>query len=82
MHSDRGSPDGWDTRRQGAAERVARVVFKAATVARPRTRYNVGFWARFGPIGRALTPDRVGVLLLYPTSDVVVTDTWVEYSPM
>jgi hypothetical protein len=42
-----------------SAEHVARVVLKAATVARPRTRYNVGFWARFGPIGRALTPDRV-----------------------
>jgi hypothetical protein len=41
------------------AEHVARIVFKAATVARPRTRYNVGFRARFGPIGRALTPDRV-----------------------
>ena len=42
-----------------SCERVARVVFKAATVRRPRTRYNVGFIAKFGPIGRALTPDRV-----------------------
>jgi len=42
-----------------SAEHVARVVFRAGTVARPRTRYNVGFWAKFGPIGRALTPDRV-----------------------
>lgn len=41
------------------AEFVARTVFKAGTAARPRTRYNVGFWAKFGPIGRALTPDRV-----------------------
>ena len=42
-----------------SAEHVARAVFKAGTVARPRTRYNVGFWAKFGPWGRALTPDRV-----------------------
>ena len=41
------------------AERVARAVFRAGTVRRPRTRYNVGFWAKFGPIGRAMTPDRV-----------------------
>jgi NAD(P)-dependent dehydrogenase (short-subunit alcohol dehydrogenase family) len=40
-------------------ESVARVVFRAATAARPRTRYNVGFWAHFGPIGRALIPDRM-----------------------
>jgi NAD(P)-dependent dehydrogenase (short-subunit alcohol dehydrogenase family) len=42
-----------------SAERVARAVFRASTVRRPRTRYNVGFWAKFGPVGRALTPDRV-----------------------
>jgi NAD(P)-dependent dehydrogenase (short-subunit alcohol dehydrogenase family) len=42
-----------------SAETVARVVFKAATAKRPRTRYNVGFVAHLGPIGRALTPDRV-----------------------
>lgn len=42
-----------------SAESVAHVVFKAATVTRPRTRYSVGFIARLGPIGRALTPDRV-----------------------
>jgi NAD(P)-dependent dehydrogenase (short-subunit alcohol dehydrogenase family) len=42
-----------------SAETVARAVFKAATVARPRTRYYVGFIAHLGPIGRALTPDRV-----------------------
>ncbi|MGO9675443.1 MAG: SDR family NAD(P)-dependent oxidoreductase [Methylocella sp.] len=41
------------------AEHVARVVFKAGTTARPRTRYSVGFIARLGPFGRALTPDRV-----------------------
>src|SRR3712207_6630924 len=40
-------------------EQVAGVILKGATAERPRTRYNVGFWARFGPIGRALTPDRV-----------------------
>jgi NAD(P)-dependent dehydrogenase (short-subunit alcohol dehydrogenase family) len=38
---------------------VARTVFKAATAARARPRYNAGFIARFAPIGRALTPDRV-----------------------
>jgi NAD(P)-dependent dehydrogenase (short-subunit alcohol dehydrogenase family) len=42
-----------------SAEQVARTVLKAATVARPRTRYNVGFYAKLGPIGRLLTPDRV-----------------------
>ena len=41
------------------SEHVARAVFRAATVPRPRTRYNVGFHAWFGPIGRRLTPDRV-----------------------
>ena len=40
-------------------EKVARVVFKAGTVARPRTRYSVGFWAHFGPIGRFLAGDRI-----------------------
>jgi NAD(P)-dependent dehydrogenase (short-subunit alcohol dehydrogenase family) len=40
-------------------EKVARVVFKAATAARPRTRYNVGFWANFGPVGRYLSGDRI-----------------------
>jgi NAD(P)-dependent dehydrogenase (short-subunit alcohol dehydrogenase family) len=40
-------------------EKVARVVFKAATTVRPRTRYNVGFWAHFGPVGRFLAGDRV-----------------------
>lgn len=42
-----------------SAETVARVVFKAATARRPSTRYNVGLVAKFGYIGRALTPDRV-----------------------
>ena len=42
-----------------SCEHVASVILKAATAARPRTRYNVGFWAKFGPIGRALAPDRM-----------------------
>ena len=42
-----------------SAEHVARTVFKAATVTRPRTRYNVGFWANFGPLGRAIVTDRM-----------------------
>lgn len=41
------------------AEHVARVVFKAGVAKRPRTRYSVGIIARFGPLGRALAPDRV-----------------------
>lgn len=41
------------------ADHVARIILKAATASRPRTRYNVGFIAKFGPYGRALTPDRV-----------------------
>jgi NAD(P)-dependent dehydrogenase (short-subunit alcohol dehydrogenase family) len=41
------------------SEHVARTVLKAATAERPRARYNVGLYARFSPIGRALTPDRV-----------------------
>ncbi|ARQ01499.1 SDR family oxidoreductase [Pseudorhodoplanes sinuspersici] len=40
-------------------DKVARVVFKAGTTPRPRTRYNVGFWAHFGPVGRYLASDRV-----------------------
>jgi NAD(P)-dependent dehydrogenase (short-subunit alcohol dehydrogenase family) len=40
-------------------EKVARVVYRAGTIARPRTRYNVGFWAHFGPVGRYLAGDRV-----------------------
>lgn len=42
-----------------SAETVARAVLKAATAKRPRTRYYVGVIAYLGPIGRALTPDRV-----------------------
>lgn len=42
-----------------SAETVADVVFRAATAKRPRTRYSIGFTARFGAIGRAVTPDRV-----------------------
>jgi NAD(P)-dependent dehydrogenase (short-subunit alcohol dehydrogenase family) len=41
------------------AEQVVRTVFKAGTVAPSRTGYNVGFLAKFGPVGRVLTPDRV-----------------------
>jgi NAD(P)-dependent dehydrogenase (short-subunit alcohol dehydrogenase family) len=41
------------------ADHVAGAVLKAATAPRPRPRYNVGFIARFGPLGRALTPTRV-----------------------
>ncbi|WP_374545099.1 SDR family NAD(P)-dependent oxidoreductase [Rhodoblastus sp.] len=41
------------------ADQVAKIVLKAATVAQPRTRYHVGVIARFGPLGRAVTPDRV-----------------------
>lgn len=41
------------------AETVARIILQAATARRPRTRYSVGFFARFGPIGRALAPDRL-----------------------
>ena len=39
--------------------KVADVMLKAGTTRRPRTRYNVGFWAKFGPVGRMLTPDRI-----------------------
>ncbi|MGP0061583.1 MAG: SDR family NAD(P)-dependent oxidoreductase [Beijerinckiaceae bacterium] len=41
------------------ADHVARIVFKAGTVARPRTRYSVGFIAKLGPFGRALVTDRL-----------------------
>lgn len=41
------------------ADHVARVVFKAGTVSRPRPRYSVGFIAKLGPFGRALAPDRL-----------------------
>jgi NAD(P)-dependent dehydrogenase (short-subunit alcohol dehydrogenase family) len=41
------------------AETVAKTILKAGTAKRPRTRYSVGFIARFGPIGRALAPDRI-----------------------
>jgi NAD(P)-dependent dehydrogenase (short-subunit alcohol dehydrogenase family) len=42
-----------------SADDVAKAVFKAATAERPSTRYNVGYIAKLGYIGRALTPDRV-----------------------
>lgn len=41
------------------ADRVARVVLKAGTVSRPRTRYSVGFIAKLGPFCRGLAPDRL-----------------------
>lgn len=41
------------------ADEVARVILRAATAERPRTRYNVGFLAKLGPVGRALVPDRL-----------------------
>jgi NAD(P)-dependent dehydrogenase (short-subunit alcohol dehydrogenase family) len=41
------------------SEEVARVVFKAGTAGRPRSRYYAGFTARWGPVGRALAPDRL-----------------------
>ncbi len=49
-------PDGFGVM---TADHVAKVVLNAATAARPRTRYHVGFIAQFGPLGRALTPDRL-----------------------
>ncbi|WP_294536139.1 SDR family oxidoreductase [uncultured Rhodoblastus sp.] len=42
-----------------SAEDVAKIVLKAGATPRPRTRYHVGFVARFGPWGRALVPDRL-----------------------
>lgn len=41
------------------ADDVARVIMRAATAPRPRTRYNVGFVAKLGPVGRALVSDRL-----------------------
>jgi hypothetical protein len=41
------------------AEHVATVVLKAGTAPRPRPRYSVGVIAKFGPVGRALAPDRL-----------------------
>jgi len=42
-----------------SADTVARAVLKAATATRPPSRIRVGIMAHFGPLGRALTPDRV-----------------------
>ncbi|ACK51504.1 short-chain dehydrogenase/reductase SDR [Methylocella silvestris BL2] len=42
-----------------SAEHVAKIIFKAATTPHPRPRYSVGLIARFGPLARALTPDRL-----------------------
>lgn len=50
------APDGFGVM---TADHVAQIVFKAATAARPRTRYHVGVIARLGPLGRALAPDRL-----------------------
>jgi hypothetical protein len=41
------------------ADQVARIVLKAGTASRPRTRYYIGFIAKLGPLGRALAPDRL-----------------------
>jgi NAD(P)-dependent dehydrogenase (short-subunit alcohol dehydrogenase family) len=41
------------------AEKVASAIVKAASVKRPRSRYRVGIIANLGPIGRALTADRI-----------------------
>jgi NAD(P)-dependent dehydrogenase (short-subunit alcohol dehydrogenase family) len=41
------------------ADHVAQIVFMAATASHPRTRYNVGLIAKFGPLGRSLVPDRL-----------------------
>lgn len=46
------------------AETVARIILRAATDLTPRPRYNVGLIAAAGPIGRALTPDRVVDLVM------------------
>lgn len=40
-------------------EHVAQTILKAATERHPHSRYSVGLYARLGPIGRALTPDRL-----------------------
>jgi hypothetical protein len=41
------------------AEIVAQTILKAGTARRPHAPYSVGLIADFGPVGRALTPDRV-----------------------
>jgi NAD(P)-dependent dehydrogenase (short-subunit alcohol dehydrogenase family) len=41
------------------AEKVANAVLKAATAKWPRSRYRVGLIANLGPVGRALTADRI-----------------------
>jgi NAD(P)-dependent dehydrogenase (short-subunit alcohol dehydrogenase family) len=40
-------------------DHVAQIVLEAGSAPRPRSRYNVGFFARLGPLGRALAPDRL-----------------------
>jgi NAD(P)-dependent dehydrogenase (short-subunit alcohol dehydrogenase family) len=49
-------PDGFGVM---SADHVARIVLKAGATLHPRTRYHVGLFARLGPFGRALTPDRL-----------------------
>lgn len=45
-------------------ERVARTILKAATAKHPHSRYSVGLYAQFGPLGRAITPDWLVDLVL------------------
>jgi NAD(P)-dependent dehydrogenase (short-subunit alcohol dehydrogenase family) len=40
-------------------DHVAQIVLEAGSAPRPRTRYPIGFFARLGPLGRALAPDRL-----------------------
>ncbi|MBX9711519.1 MAG: SDR family NAD(P)-dependent oxidoreductase [Xanthobacteraceae bacterium] len=40
-------------------EHVARTILKAARAKHPHSRYSVGLYAHLGPIGRAITPDRL-----------------------
>ncbi len=40
-------------------EHVAQTILKAATARNPHSRYSVGLYAQLGPLGRALTPDRL-----------------------
>jgi NAD(P)-dependent dehydrogenase (short-subunit alcohol dehydrogenase family) len=40
-------------------DHVAQIVLEAGTAPHPRTRYHIGFFARLGPLGRALAPDRL-----------------------
>ena len=55
---------GYGGRQATTSEHVARVVVKAATARRPRTRYPVTLSARLLIAGRALLPDRMWDALL------------------